>query len=86
LNLSGVFPLGIFAIFFSDEQGAGLLHQHPNLEEQVIFDQGFLPLLLDTPVSNSKAAALVLVHLGYFISTDPQYLVSNPLSATGGGT
>jgi len=40
---------------------AGLLHQPPNLEDQVIFDQGFLPLALDTPVSNCKAAVLVLV-------------------------
>ena len=31
----------------------------------MIFDQGFLPLALDTPVSNCKAAVLVLVHPGY---------------------
>ena len=43
----------------------------PSLEEQVIFDQGFLPLALDTPVSNCKAAVLVLVRPGYFISTVP---------------
>jgi hypothetical protein len=42
--------MGIFAVFFSNEQCAGLLQQHPNLEEQVIYDQGFLPLALDTPV------------------------------------
>jgi hypothetical protein len=58
----------IFAIFFSDEIGVGLLHQSPNLEEKVIFDQGFLPLALDTPVSNSTAAALVFVRPRYFIS------------------
>ena len=40
----------------------------PNLEDQVIFGEGFLPLALDTPVSNCKAAALVLVCPGYFIS------------------
>jgi hypothetical protein len=53
LQLSGVFPKVIFVIFFSDELGVGLMYQTPNLEEQVIFDQGFLPLALDTPVSNS---------------------------------
>jgi len=51
--------------------GAGLLHQSPNLEDQVIFDQGFLPLALDTPVSNCKSAVLVLVRPGYFISLVP---------------
>jgi len=51
--------------------GAGLLHQPPNLEDQVIFDQGFLPLALDTPVSNCKAAELVLIRPGYFISPVP---------------
>jgi hypothetical protein len=33
----------------------------PNLEDQVIFDEGFLPLALDTPVSDCRAAVLVLV-------------------------
>ena len=37
----------------------------------MIFDQGFLPPALDTPVSNCKAAMLVLVRLGYFISPVP---------------
>ena len=60
-----------FLVFFGDEQGAGLLHQPPNLEDQVIFGQDFLPLALDTPVSNCKAALLVLVHPGYFISPVP---------------
>jgi hypothetical protein len=62
---------GHFRNFFSDEQGAGLLQQHPNLEEQAIFDQGILPLALDTPVSNSKAEALSLARPGYFISPVP---------------
>jgi len=44
---------------------------NPNLEDQVIFDQGFLPLAFDTPVSNYKAALLVLVRPGYFISPVP---------------
>jgi len=44
---------------------------NPNLEDQVIFDQGFLPLAFDTPVSNYKAALLVLVRTGYFISPVP---------------
>jgi hypothetical protein len=39
-----------------------------NLEDQVIFGQGFIPLALETPVSNCKATMLVLVRPGYFIS------------------
>ena len=46
----------------------------------MIFDQGFLPLALDTPVSNCKAAAPGILFPRY-----PPYLVSIPLSATGGG-
>jgi hypothetical protein len=63
--------MGIFANLFSDDQGAGLQNQLPNLEEQVIFVQGFLPLALDTPASNSKEAAVVLFRPGYFISPVP---------------
>jgi len=37
----------------------------------VIFDQGFLPLALHTPVTNCRAAVLVLVRPGYFISLVP---------------
>jgi len=37
----------------------------------VIFDQGFLPVAHDAPVSNCKAAVLVLVRPGYFISPVP---------------
>ena len=37
----------------------------------MIFDQLFLPLVLDTPVSNCRAAVLVLVRPGYFISPLP---------------
>ena len=43
----------------------------PNLEGQVIFDQGFLPLAIDKSISNCRAAVLVLVHPGYFISPVP---------------
>jgi len=43
----------------------------PNLEDQAIFGQGFLPLALDKSVSNCPAAVLVLVHPGYFISPVP---------------
>jgi len=43
----------------------------PNLEDHVIFDQGFLPPALDMQVSNCKAAVLVLVRPGYFISPVP---------------
>jgi len=35
------------------------------------FGQGFLPLALDTPVSNCKAAVLVLVRPGHFIFPEP---------------
>jgi len=44
---------------------------NPNLEDQVIFDQSFLPLALDTPLSNCKAAVLVLIRSRYFISPVP---------------
>jgi len=37
----------------------------------VIFGQGFLPVALVTPVSNFKAAVLVLVCPEYFISPVP---------------
>ena len=37
----------------------------PNLEDQVIFDEGFLPLALDTPVSDCRVAMLVLVRSGH---------------------
>ena len=37
----------------------------------MIFGQGFLPLGLVTPVSNCKAAVLLLVHPGYYISPVP---------------
>ena len=43
----------------------------PNLEDQVIFGQGFLPLALDKSKSNCRAAVLVLAHTGYFISPVP---------------
>jgi hypothetical protein len=42
-----------------------------NMENRVIFDQGFLPLVLDKPISNCKAAVPVLVRPGYFISPLP---------------
>jgi len=58
LYLSRVFLMGFLAIFLF----------FFNLEDQVIFDQGFLPLALDTPVSNCRAAVLVLVRPGYCIS------------------
>ena len=43
----------------------------PNQEDQVIFGQGFLPLDLDKLISNCRAALLILVHPGYFISPVP---------------
>ena len=49
------------------------------------FGQDFLALALDTPVSNCKAAVLVLVDPGYFISPVPAISGQHSLSATGGG-
>ena len=43
----------------------------PNLEDQVICFQGFLPLAFTDPPVNRKAAVLVLVCPGYFISPVP---------------
>ena len=42
-----------------------------NLEDQVIFGQGFRPLTIDKSISNYRAAVLVLVHPRYFISPVP---------------
>jgi hypothetical protein len=85
LQLSGLFPMGIFANLFSDDQGAGLQNQLPNLGEQVIFGQGFLPLALDTPASNSKEAAAFLFRPGILFHWYLPCLACNPLSATRGG-
>ena len=43
----------------------------PNLEDQVIFGQGFLPLALDKSIPNCRAAMLVLVHPCNFNSPVP---------------
>jgi len=63
--------MGFLAVFFFRRAGGWPAALTPNLEDQVIFDQGFLPLDFDKPISNSKAAVLVLVRLGYFISPVP---------------
>jgi hypothetical protein len=57
----------------------------PNLEDRVIFDQGFLTLALDKPISNCKAAVLVLVSPGILFPRYPPYLVRIPPSSTWGG-
>ena len=62
-HLSRLFPMGFLAIFFSMSRGWPAAST-PNLEDQLIFDQGFLPLAHDAPVSNCKAAVLVLVRPG----------------------
>ena len=62
--------MGFLAIFFR-WAGGWPAASTPNLEDQVIFDQGFRPVALDTPLSNCKAAVLVLVGPGYFISPVP---------------
>jgi len=43
----------------------------PNLEDQVIFGQGFLPLALDKSISNCRAAVLLSVYPTHFISPVP---------------
>jgi len=64
-------PMGSLASFFFRWAGDWPAALNPNLEDQVIFGQGFLPVALDTPVWNCKAAVLVSVRPGYFISTVP---------------
>jgi hypothetical protein len=59
------------SFFFVQRAGSWSAALTSNLEDQVIFGQGFLPLALDTPVSNFKAAVLVLVRPGYFIFPVP---------------
>jgi len=44
---------------------------NPNLENQVIFGKGFLPLALDKSISNCRTVVLVLIQSGYFISPVP---------------
>jgi hypothetical protein len=60
--------MGFLASLFFRWAGGWPTGLTPNLEDQVIFGQGFLPLALDTPVLNCKAPVLVLVRPGYFIS------------------
>ena len=62
---------GLFSNFFFRWAGCWPAASTPNLEDQMIFDQSFLPLVLDTPVSNCKVEVLVLVGPGYFISPVP---------------
>ena len=71
LHLSRVFPMGFLAVFFFRRAGGWPAALTPNLEDQGIFDQGFLPLAFDKPISNWKAAVLVLVRTEYFISPVP---------------
>ena len=71
MHLSRVFPVGFLAIFFFRWAGGWPAASTPNLDDQVIFDQGFLPLARDTPVSNCEAAVLVLVRPGHFVSPVP---------------
>ena len=88
LHLSRVSPMGFLAIFFFRWAGSWPAASTPNLEEQVIFDQGFLPLALDTPVYQrlqGSSANFGLPRLFYFPGTPP-YPVNILLSATRGGT
>jgi hypothetical protein len=63
--------MGFLLNFFIRRAGGCPAALTPNPEDQVIFDQDFLPLALDTPVSNCKAALLVLVRPTYLISPVP---------------
>ena len=60
----------IFSFFKYILPSDELLTQHlgPNLEDQVICDQGFLPLALDNSMPSCKAADAGLVRRGDFIS------------------
>jgi hypothetical protein len=51
------------------------------LEGQVIFDQGFLPLALDKPISNCKAAVIVFFFFFFFFfsSSSSSFIGLNPL-------
>jgi len=60
--------MGFLAVFFYSMNKGLACCIKPNPEDQAIFDQDFLPVALDTPVSNCKAAVVVLVRPGYFIS------------------
>jgi hypothetical protein len=60
--------MGFLVSFFFRRAGGWPAALNPNLEDQMIFGQGFLSLVFDTPVPNCKAAVLVLVRPGYFIS------------------
>ena len=63
--------MGFLAVFFFRRAGGWPAALTPNLEDQVIFDQGFLTLAFDKSISNCKAAMLILVRPGYFISPVP---------------
>ena len=62
--------MGLLAVFFFRRAGGWPAALTPNLEDQVVFDQGFLPLAFDKPISNCKAAVIVLVRPGAKFSTD----------------
>jgi len=61
----------LLAVFFFRRAGGWPAALAPNLEDQVIFDQDFLPLAFDKPISNCKTAVIVLVRPEYFISPVP---------------
>jgi len=63
--------MGFLAVFFYSMSKGLACCINPQPEGPAIFDQGFLPLALDTPVSNYKTAVLVLVLPGNFISPIP---------------
>ena len=66
--ISEAWCLVFFSIsYFLKMKGQLARCNNPNLEDQVIFGQGFLPLVLDKSISNCQAAMLVLVHPAYFI-------------------
>jgi len=69
LLVFGFLDFLFFFLVMSEELARCINLQY--LEGQVIFGQGFLPLALDNSISNCRAAVLVLVHPGYFISPVP---------------
>jgi hypothetical protein len=63
--------MGFLAVLFFSMSRGWPAASTPNLEDRVIFDQGFLAVALDKPISNCKATVLVLVRPRYFISPVP---------------
>jgi hypothetical protein len=76
------FPMDFLAILFLRHAAGWPAASTANLEDRVIFGQGFLPLALDKPISNCMEPVLVLVRPRYFISPAPAVSGGHSPSAT----